>query len=174
MKRLRLKGKQLFIHYSFPLLVLLPAMLSLIEIIKIQTGSYDGIRTINEHIKGSLPFLAAAALLTLRQYWRLNFREIKMEYTDKDLQYALGKTSMELKWRVEKNRKGFFRAYRVGGDGPWWWGEMITIISDHNTLLINSISDPNQTPTPSSFGMDRKNVRTFVKNLRAIVSEKNA
>ncbi|MBA4055309.1 MAG: hypothetical protein C0490_11405 [Marivirga sp.] len=141
-KRLKLKGKQFFIHYSFPLLVLFPAILSLIDIIKIRTGTYDGMRTVNEHFEDSIPFLVVGLLLIIRQYWRLNFREVKMNYTDKDLQHALGKTSMELKWRVEKNRDGFFRAFRVGGDGPWWWGEMITIISDDNTILINSISDP--------------------------------
>jgi hypothetical protein len=170
-KRLQLKGKHLFIHYSFPLLVLLPAILSLIDIIKIWTGTDDGVRTINEYIETSLPFLAVGLLLIFRQYRRLNFRKIKMSYTDKDLQHALGKTSMERKWRVEKNRDGFFRAYRVGGDGPWWWGEMITIIIDDKTIFINSISDPNQTPTPSSFGNDGKNIRTFIKNLETIVNE---
>ena len=121
-KQLKLKGKQLFIHYSFPLLVLFPAVLNLKDIVKIRTGTYDGIRTVNEHIETSIPFLVVALLLIIRQYWRLNFRKIKMNYTVKDLQHALGKTSMELKWRVEKNQDGFFRAYRVGGDGPWWWG----------------------------------------------------
>jgi hypothetical protein len=149
----------------------LPVILSLIEIVKIEIGIYDGMRPVNDYIEVSLPFLIVGLLFIFRQYCRLIFKEIQITCTDKDLQHALGKASMELKWRVEKNRNGVFRAYRIGENGPWWWGEMITIISDENTILINSISDPNQSPTPSSFGWDKKNVQTFIKHLETIVKE---
>lgn len=169
-KRLQLKGSHLLVHYSFPLLILVLPIVGLVNIIEIWTGTYEGVRTIDEHIAASLPSLVIGLLLIFTQYWRLNFREIKMDCTDEDLQNALGRTSMELKWRVEKNRDGFFRAYRVG-DGLRGWGEMITIISSDKTILINSISDPNQKPAPSSFGQNGKNVRTFIMNLEAIVAK---
>jgi hypothetical protein len=136
----------------------------------ILTDSYDEPQAIRDYTRVFLPFLVAGLLLTYRQYRILLFKEITIDYTDKDIQHALAKTSIELKWRVERNRDGVVRAYRAGMD---WSGEMITIISSDKTILINSISDPNQGPTLSIFGQDRKNVRTFIKNLEAIVAENN-
>lgn len=170
-KRLKLKTKELLAHYSFSFLILLLPVMSFIDIVKIWIGTYDGARTIDDYINVSWPFLLVGLLFIYRQYRRLFFREIRIEHTDNDFQHALGLTSMQLKWRTQATKHGFFKAIRVGGDGPWFWGEMITIISDNKTILINSISDPNQSPTPSSFGWDRKNVRTFIKNLETIVTE---
>jgi hypothetical protein len=171
-KRLRLRGKELLVHYSFSFLILLLPIMCFIDIVKIWTGTYDGTRTINEYINVSLPFLLVGLLFIYRQYRRLYFKEIKIEHSDNDFQHAIGMTAMELRWRTQRNRDGFYKAIRVSGYPPWLWGEMITIIRDNGTIFINSISDPNQRPTPSSFGWDRKNVRTFIKNLETIVTEK--
>ena len=171
-RRLKLSGKHLLIHYSFIPLILLTPISSMISIIQIWTGNYDGVRTIDDHVSVSIPFLLIGVLFAYRQYRRLDFKEFTIDHSDKDFQHALGMTGMELKWRTERNRDGYYRAHRVGEPvSLGWWGEMITIISDNKRILINSVSDPNQSPTLSSFGWDRKNVRTFIRNLQTIVTE---
>ena len=137
-------------------------------------GSYVGRRTLDDYIIDSVPFLLIGLLFIGWQYNKLKFRKIVIEHTDKDYQHAIGKTISDLRWRVDKNREGYFRAHRVG-DGLFalgYWGEMITIIRDGHTILINSICDPNQSPTFSSFGRNRRNVKTFIKNLQTIVAQK--
>lgn len=173
-KRVKLSIGHLFVHYSFSLLILLTPILNLISILKIWMGNYTGRRTLDDYIIDSVPFLLVGLLFIGWQYNKLKFKRIMIEHTDKDYQHAIGKTIADLKWRVDKNREGYFRAHRVG-DGLFtlgYWGEMITIIRDGNNVFINSISDPNQSPTFSSFGYNRRNVNTFIKNLKTIVAQK--
>jgi hypothetical protein len=166
-KRLELKGEVLFTHYAFLVILLLVPILNIIDIFEILTGTYDGNRTLTEHLTVSIPFIALGILFYFRQRQRLNFKEFKINHTDEEFQDALEMTVNELNWTIETNKKGYLRAHR---DGGWidWWGEMITITYDNQTILINSISDPNTKPTVSSFGWDRKNVKTFIKNLETI------
>jgi hypothetical protein len=71
---------------------------------------------------------------------------------------------MEYEWRIELNTKEVFRGYR-----PWsWtgsWGEMITIIKDKDRLLLNSICDPHMQSSVASYGWNKRNIETFLKNL---------
>ena len=45
-------------------------------------------------------------------------------------------------------------------------GERITIIRDNNKILINSICDPDNRPSVSSWGQNRKNVNAFKKRIK--------
>jgi hypothetical protein len=42
---------------------------------------------------------------------------------------------------------------------------MITIIKDKDRLLLNSICDPNKGSSVASFGWNKRNIDTFLKNL---------
>ena len=53
------------------------------------THTYTGVRTTNELIKTSLPFLLIAIFFALVQYRRLRFKEINVTYTDEQFQEAV-------------------------------------------------------------------------------------
>lgn len=173
-RRVDLSVWHYFVHFSFSFVIFLTPIYNFVGMINIWMGNYSGRRTFDELLIDSILFLLAGLLFTFWQYSKLKFKEIKIEHTEHDYQHALGKTIADLKWRVDKSRDGYFRAHRVGeGFLPIsYWGEMITIIRENDTILINSISDPNQSPTFSSFGSNRKNIRTFIKNLHAILAQK--
>lgn len=171
-KRLKLTFFQTVTHYGISLLLLFIISLtgwSLIEIYLTET--YTGVRTANELIKSSLPFLVLAVIFTVIQYRRLNFKEIEITYTDEQFQEAIDRTVKDLEWRIEKNNKTFFRAVRAWN----WsgsWGEMVTIIRDKNRILINSICDPDHMSSIASYGWNRKNIRTFNKNLSDVLENR--
>jgi hypothetical protein len=171
-KRLKLTPLQTLTHYGIVLLLLFIVSLtgwSLMEIYVTET--YSGVRTADELIKSSLPFLALAIIFAIIQYRRLNFREIQVSYTDEQFQEAILRTVKDLEWRIERNNKTFFRAVR-----PWnWtgsWGEMVTIIKDKDRLLINSICDPDHMSSVASYGWNRKNIKTFIKNLSDVLNSR--
>jgi|APTNR8051073442_1049403.scaffolds.fasta_scaffold00005_140 hypothetical protein len=171
-KKIELKGEHLFTHYAFLVLLLISPILNLFYIVEILTGTYDGKRTLEEHLTTSLPFLILAILFYLRQRQRLNYKEFKIDHSDEEIQDALTLTADQLNWTIQINKKGYIKAHRDGGSIDWW-GEMITIKYDNNFIFINSISDPNAKPTVSSFGWDKKNVRTFIGNLEKIRRQMN-
>jgi len=157
-------------HYGIVLFLLFIVSLSGWSLIKIYiTCTYTGVRTADELIKTYLPFLALAIIFAIIQYRRLNFKEIQMSYTAEQFQEAIERTIKDLEWKIERNNKTFFRAAR-----PWnWsgsWGEMITIIKDKDRLLINSICDPDHMSSVTSYGWNRKKIRTFLKNLSDVLN----
>ncbi len=171
-KRMKLTFFQTLTHYGAPLLLLFIVSLtgwSLIEIYLTET--YTGVRTTNELIKSSLPFLGLAVIFTIIQYRRLNFIEIKLTFTDEQFQEAINRTVKDLKWEIVSNNKLFFRAFRPRN---WTgsWGEMITILRDKNQILINSICDPEQMSSITSYGWNRKNIKIFNKNLIAVLENR--
>ena len=87
-----------------------------------------------------------------------------MNYTDQEFQEAIQRTASEYEWKIERNNKAVFRAYRPSN---WTgsWGEMITIIRGKDALLLNSICDPNKTSSVASFGWNKRNIETFLKHL---------
>ena len=173
-KRLKLTTVQTLTHYGVVLLLLFIVCLTGWSLIEIYiTNTYTGVRTADELIKSSLPFLLLAILFAFIQERRLRFKEVNVTFTDEQFQEAIERTIKELEWRIDRNNKTFFRAYR-----PWnWsnsWGEMVTIIKDKDRLLVNSICDPNNMCSVVSYGWNRKNIKTFLKNLADVLDNKSA
>ena len=171
-KRLKLTFFQTLTHYGISLLLLFIVSLtgwSLIEIYLTET--YTGVRTADELIKSSLPFLVLAVIFTVIQYRRLNFKEIEITYTDEQFQEAIDRTVKDLEWRIESNKKTFFRAVRPRN---WTgsWGEMVTIVRDKDRILINSICDPDHMSSVASYGWNRKNIKTFLKNFSEVLANR--
>ena len=161
---------QTLTHYGIVIFLLLIVSLTNWSLIEIYvTDTYTGVLTADELIKSSLPFLFAAIIFAFIQNRRLNFKEINLTYTDDQFQEAIQRTIKDLEWRIDKNNKTFFRAIR-----PWnWsgsWGEMVTIIKEKDRLLINSICDPDHMSSAVSYGWNRKNIKTFLKNLNDVLN----
>jgi len=168
-KRLKLTIFQTLAHYGIVLFLVFIVSLtgwSLIEIYL--TDTYNGVLKVDELIKSSLPIFAIAIIFAIIQYRRLNFKEIQVSYSDEQFQEAIDRTVKDLKWRIERNNKTLFRAVRPSN---WTgsWGEMVTIIRDTDRLLINSICDPDNMSSVASYGWNRKNSRTFLKNFSDVL-----
>ncbi|MDL2251228.1 hypothetical protein LJC12_00065 [Odoribacter sp. OttesenSCG-928-J03] len=172
-KRLKLTILQTFTHYGIVLLLLFIVSLTVWNLVEIYfIDTYKGVRApADELINFSLPFLGFAIIFAIIQYRRLNFREFQVSYTDEQFQEAIKRTVDELEWKIESNNKTFFRAFR-----PWnWtgsWGEMVTIIKGKDRLLINSICDPNHRSSVASYGWNKRNIKTFLKNLSDVLENK--
>jgi|LakMenEpi03Aug12_release.lakeMendotaPanAssembly.Ray.scaffolds.fasta_scaffold105290_3 hypothetical protein len=173
-KRLKLTTIQTLTHYGIVLLLLFIVCLTGLSLIEIYiTNTYTGVQTADELLKSSLPFLLLAILFAFIQYRRLKFKEVNVTFTDEQFHEAVERTAKDLKWRIDKNNKTFFRAYR-----PWnWsgsWGEMVTIIKDKDHLLVNSICNPKSMSSVASYGWNRINIQAFLKNLTDVLNNKPA
>lgn len=167
--RLKLTFGQTVDHYFIVIFLLIVPGLTAYDLFKIYVSkTYDGVRSADELIMTSLPFLILSILFIFIQRHRLKFQEIRIDYTDEQFQEAVKRTSEELKWLIEHNDSEFLRAYR-----QWnWtasWGEMITIIKEKDRLLINSICDPNKKSSVVSWGWNKKNIEAFRTNLTSVV-----
>ena len=163
--RLKLTFSQTVDHYFIVVfLLIVPGMTAHSLYQMYVTETYDGVRPASELLTASVPFLILAIAFCFIQRNALKFKKIGLNCTDEQFQAAIKRTVKELKWQVEINDKDLFRAYR-----HWnWtasWGEMITIIKDNGGLYINSICDPNSVSAVTSWGWNKRNVKTFWTNL---------
>ena len=105
----------------------------------------------------------------LKKRRELRFKELSIHQTYEQFKEAIARTSTELDWRIENCNEHYTRAYTF----PKWsasTGEMITIIRNDNTILINSVVNFEQTkPSAFSFGANSKNIRIFIAHLNNVV-----
>lgn len=167
-KRIGLSKSQLFWHYSIvPFLLIVPILTTWNLIEYYVLGTYEGVRTPKELLtSGSYLFLIPAFILYFIQRARLRLKEYRIPNTNESFKGALEKTARELGWEVEDNKNEYVRLHR-----KWnWsasWGELITIIRDGDRILINSICDPDAFfISVVSYGWNKKNVKTFLGNLK--------
>ncbi|GEM_PF-680957 len=164
-KRLKLNRWQTFSHYLVVWFILAIPGLTLFSLFEIYvTDTYDGVRSAEELVSTAWPWIIPAVAFYFIQKRRLRFREVIVECSDEEFQDAIERTAKEYQWQIDLNDKRAFRAYR-----SWnWtgsWGEMITIIRDKDRLLLNSICNPNKRISVVSFGWNKRNIDTFLKNL---------
>lgn len=167
-ERLKLSKLHALSHYFFVLIFCMAPVYLVYDLIRMNIGTYDGDNSPEELVFSLLAFVALAVLVFLIQRRRLKFRVIRIKHTTQDLYEAMQRTAKTLNWRWETKNGDFIRAYR-GWDWSSSWGEMITIIHEGDTIWLNSISDPNEKLTFSSFGWNKKNINTFLFNLTQVL-----
>ena len=166
-ERLKLTKWQLFWHYSIvPFLLLIPVM-NAYSIFQIKvTGTYTGVRTAQEHFEVGWPWIIPAIIFTIIQYQRLNFKKINRKTDVDEFKEAVTKAGEEMKWNITNLTKDY--AIAITGFNWASWGERITIVRKPNEILINSICDPDNRPSVSSWGQNRKNIETFKKYIKPV------
>lgn len=170
-KRLKLTLPQKLTHYGIVIFMLLIVSFTLKSLFEIYvTKTYTGVRTAEEQINSCLPFLILAVIFAFIQYRRLNFKECKISFTEPQFQEAVKRTETQLEWRIEKNNRFQLIAHRRDWLGSW--GELITIIKERDKVFINSICDPDRMSSIVSYGWNRKNIKTFLKNLNDVLDSK--
>jgi len=167
-KRLKLNFELTLSHYAIVLFLLLMPVLTLYNLFEIYvTKTYDGVRSATELLTVGLPWIIPAFIFYYFQHRKLKFKEVPISYTDSEFKEAVSRTINQLKWNVDVNNRNIFRAYRPF-NYTLSWGEMITIIRQNDKLLVNSICDPNKISSVYSFGWNKKNIQTFLKNLQHV------
>lgn len=159
---------ELFWHYSVVLFLFLGPIFLVWDFIQYYQGTYDGVRSPHERVWITIPFGIMAIIFYFIQRNRLKFKTYAIKATADQFKEAFEKTATELEWSVEQQDRGFIRAHR-----SWnWttsWGELITIVREKDQVLINSICDPNAIfISVVSGGWNKRNVKTFIKNLEEI------
>jgi len=172
-KRLKISRWQTLGHYFIVIFILLIPGFTLFSLFEIYiTDTYDGVRTANELISTIWPWIIPAIAFYFIQKRRLRFREVKIDYTDQEFQEAIERTAKEYEWHIEFNNRNVFRAYRTWNwTGSWGESITITIIKDKDRLLLNSICDPNKMSSVVSFGWNKRNIDTFLKNIVDVKKE---
>lgn len=161
-KTLILNNWQLFEHFTIvPFLLITPIMMgsSLFKIYV--TNTYTGTRTAGELLLVSFPFLILACIFYFIQKRRLKFTEINISVDKDTFHKAAELTADKLGWSIKNISSDSITAIRQGEFLSGSWGELITIVRDHNNILINSICDPDNIASVASYGWNKKNIRTF-------------
>lgn len=168
--RLKLSTWQLLSHYAIVFAFLLISILNLCSVLEIEiTGTYTGVRSTQEHLIAGLPWLIPAIVFGIIQFKKLNFKCLEASISTDEFKSIALKAGKEMKWSFIK----LTNDYAIARTGFNWasWGERITIIRGENEILINSICDPDNRSSVSSWGQNRKNINAFKRRIK-ILSEK--
>jgi hypothetical protein len=166
-ERLKLKLGDLLTHYLIVFFLFIPFALTLLSFIqKYILHNYTGVRSPEEMLIGTSPFTLAAILFFFIQKDRLKFKTVEINLSNEKVKEIIENTSKELEWNLEIINDKIIIAKT---NPKWWtgsWGEQITIIFDKSRLMINSICDPDKKSSVVSMGRNKKNVNTFIKNIK--------
>ncbi len=165
--RLKLSNWQLFWHYSIVPFILIVPIMNLYSVFQIEvTGTYTGVRSTEEHLIVGLPWLIPAIIFAIIQYRRLNFKRLNARLTSEEFKSIAEQAGQEMNWHFMNLTKDYVIA--ITGFNWVSWGERITIIRKENEILINSICDPDNRPSVSSWGQNRKNINAFRKRIKPV------
>jgi hypothetical protein len=166
---LKLTKGQLFGHYAIvPFLLIIPIMTTYYLIQFYVTKTYTGVRTADELMLTGYPWLIPALLLYFIQKRRLKFTVINISVNKEKFHKAAKLTADKLGWIIQHFSTDSVIAVRLGGFSSGSWGELITIIRDSDKVLINSICDPDNIVSVTSFGWNKKNVSAFKATLESL------
>ena len=113
-------------------------------------------------------FLVFTLLLLWNQWNRLAFKTTTTTLPRKEINLIIENLARDLGWHVTVNNKRLVKAYTYPSFFTGSWGEMITIIFDEDTVMINSICNPNERTSMSSMGRNRKNEQRFLNEIKRI------
>jgi hypothetical protein len=159
-ERLKLTNWQLFWHYSIVPFIMIVPIMSTYSIYQIEiTGTYTGVRSTQELINSSWPFVIAAIIFTIIQYRRLNFKKVNVKLSPEKFKEVVSNAATKRDWSIDKLTQN--QAVATTGLNGGSWGERITILRTNDYVLINSICDPDSITSVASWGANRKNIKAF-------------
>lgn len=122
--------------------------------------------------KVEIPIIALVScgislLLYRHQKQMLKFVTVATQLDRAELNKIIETTSDQLKWKPQFMDDQVFIAKTFPGIWSGSWGEQITILFDHDKILINSICDPDNRGSLFSIGRNKKNINLFVELVKA-------
>lgn len=106
-----------------------------------------------------------AILFAWLQNRRLNFRILKTDLERPDLTQAIYSAAKQLEWLIIEHTDKYIIARTFPSPWSGSWGEQITILMNGDKVLINSICDPKKPSSIVSFGRNKNNVETAIKEI---------
>jgi hypothetical protein len=163
LKKLRLPRGQKLNHFLIVVILTVPSLTLLVFYFKdlVETGAA---RT--GFLWAGLLLIAPAALFFYIQDRRLRMHAVETDLSHEQIIETVEMVARRLGWQRSSKTD---RSYIASTSPGFWsgsWGELITILFDKNTVLINSICDPDQQSSVVSCGRNRKNVEALVIALK--------
>jgi hypothetical protein len=165
-RRLRLRFWDSLNHFGIVIAFSVLPIMSVKSIYEELNGMGYGVRSISDFAVIGIIGLSLCIVFSIIQYRRLRFKSITVNLDKNDISNALTKTAKELDWYFVNGGENFAIAKRKGGFTTGSWGEQITVLFDNNEILINSICDPDKWSSIASFGRNKQNVLSLMKNLK--------
>lgn len=151
---------QTFWHYSIVPFLLVVPILTTIDVFKYYvTRTYSAVRPIEDLISTGYIWVLPAIAFFFIQKRRLKFKTIHLSVDKDTFKKTVEQTARELEWTIKKVTNDTI----IAKSGFSWrsWGEQITIIWCRDKILFNSICDPDNRASVSSFGMNKVNRKKF-------------
>jgi hypothetical protein len=162
---------QTFWHYSIVPFLLIVPLLTTVDVFKYYvTHTYTAVRPIEDLISTGYVWILPAISFFFIQKRRLKFKTIGISVDQDTFKETVEQTAKKMEWKFENVITDTVVAK---SDFSWRsWGEQITIIWCRDKILFNSICDPNNRPSITSFGMNKVNRKTFEQFLRKNAANK--
>lgn len=112
-------------------------------------------------------------LFYLLQKKRLKFKTVDIKLNSDEIFKVFEETAIELDWTINKVGKAYLTASTNPKIYSGSWGEQITIIFTDNKIFINSICDLKKKTSLVSMGRNKKNVETFINNIKIFLNKKS-
>ena len=155
--RLNLSTDWALTHYGFPLfLVSIPFFFLLSNLYKYFTEGRQDL-FFPWFWCGLLPaFLAFAVYRNQRS--KLNFRSVKISFSDEVMLEVVEETARENNWTIDHAGRDCVVAHTHSHWLSATWGEQIFVVFDRGQVWINSVNDLNKRSTAFSFGYTKRNM----------------
>lgn len=102
---------------------------------------------------------------------KLKFKEVATHLTRDELEPIINKIGNKLEWTAYLVNKDVIIAKTHPGFFSGSWGEQITILFDHNRILVNSICDPAKQSSVSSMGRNKQNRNIIIEEIKKASSQ---
>jgi hypothetical protein len=163
-KRMQLKGRDLFWHYSPCLFLSIPSSFLIFLYTKsvLDSNILVSKKLLNDQSFFWL-FTIIAVIYFVIKYTELNFKIIPSSQNHKHYKTAINNTAKAKHWTTVAEKNNYYKA--ISKKRIFTWGEEITIIKTKEHILFNSMNSLIFRPSIFSFIENKTNLKAFKKNL---------
>lgn len=167
-KELKMGRWRMFSHYSISILFLFMAAAMLFYFLNdILTGRDPKVgKTWPALVLFMVvPFILGIVYIRIQRK-KLRFYTVTTTQTREQLKKIIRSLAKEQNWQVSFSNE---KAIELKSSPGFWsgsWGEQITILFDKETVLVNSICDPDERSSITSYGRNKKNIALIVEEIK--------
>ena len=170
-RRLNLSLSEYFLHYSAGIgIFIVPIINAYFLILYFFSGEKEKLERVTEEIEFPFLLLIISVGIFIKKYKSLEFEKYNIKIDNEKFNRVIQLTSEELNWNKVTQNENYYQG--LSESNLIGFGEKVTIVKNKNFILINSIENPNNWWSNFSFGGNRKNKKTFEKNLKASVQQR--